>query len=75
MPVSASSLLSRKNCEDPSHRGQAFIDGACVDVAGGATCDRVRPVGGHKRSGFGGDKSLHAMEKYTELKSTWIQFQ
>ncbi len=30
------------------------------------------PFGGFKQSGFGRDKSLHAMEKYTELKATWI---
>jgi acyl-CoA reductase-like NAD-dependent aldehyde dehydrogenase len=35
--------------------------------------DNTMPFGGFKQSGFGRDKSLHAMEKYTELKSTWIQ--
>ncbi|MGE0491889.1 MAG: aldehyde dehydrogenase [Vulcanimicrobiota bacterium] len=30
------------------------------------------PFGGYKQSGFGRDKSLHAMDKYTELKTTWI---
>jgi gamma-glutamyl-gamma-aminobutyraldehyde dehydrogenase/4-guanidinobutyraldehyde dehydrogenase/NAD-dependent aldehyde dehydrogenase len=30
------------------------------------------PFGGFKQSGFGRDKSLHAMDKYTELKTTWI---
>jgi acyl-CoA reductase-like NAD-dependent aldehyde dehydrogenase len=30
------------------------------------------PFGGFKQSGFGRDKSLHAMEKYTEIKATWI---
>jgi acyl-CoA reductase-like NAD-dependent aldehyde dehydrogenase len=30
------------------------------------------PFGGFKQSGFGRDKSLHAMEKYTQLKATWI---
>jgi gamma-glutamyl-gamma-aminobutyraldehyde dehydrogenase/4-guanidinobutyraldehyde dehydrogenase/NAD-dependent aldehyde dehydrogenase len=29
--------------------------------------------GGYKQSGSGRDKSLHAIEKYTELKTTWIQ--
>ena len=33
--------------------------------------DNTMPVGGYKRSGFGRDKSLRAMEKCTELKSTW----
>lgn len=30
------------------------------------------PFGGFKQSGFGRDKSLHAMEKYTEVKTIWI---
>jgi acyl-CoA reductase-like NAD-dependent aldehyde dehydrogenase len=30
------------------------------------------PFGGYKQSGFGRDKSLHALEKYTQLKTTWI---
>ena len=30
------------------------------------------PFGGFKQSGTGRDKSLHAFEKYTELKTTWI---
>ena len=35
--------------------------------------DMTTPFGGYKQSGFGRDKSLHALEKYTELKTTWIQ--
>jgi 4-guanidinobutyraldehyde dehydrogenase/NAD-dependent aldehyde dehydrogenase len=34
--------------------------------------DMTAPFGGFKQSGNGRDKSLHAFEKYTELKSTWI---
>jgi acyl-CoA reductase-like NAD-dependent aldehyde dehydrogenase len=35
--------------------------------------DMSIPFGGFKQSGFGGrDKSLHALEQYTQLKSTWI---
>jgi gamma-glutamyl-gamma-aminobutyraldehyde dehydrogenase/4-guanidinobutyraldehyde dehydrogenase/NAD-dependent aldehyde dehydrogenase len=30
------------------------------------------PFGGFKQSGFGRDKSLHALEKYSQLKATWI---
>ncbi|MFE6055282.1 aldehyde dehydrogenase [Kitasatospora sp. NPDC056446] len=30
------------------------------------------PFGGMKQSGNGRDKSVHALEKYTELKTTWI---
>ena len=30
------------------------------------------PFGGYKQSGFGRDRSLHALEKYTQLKTIWI---
>jgi gamma-glutamyl-gamma-aminobutyraldehyde dehydrogenase len=35
--------------------------------------DITVPFGGYKQSGNGRDKSLHAIEKYTELKTTWIR--
>jgi acyl-CoA reductase-like NAD-dependent aldehyde dehydrogenase len=31
------------------------------------------PFGGYKQSGFGRDKSLHALEKYTQLKTTYLR--
>jgi 4-guanidinobutyraldehyde dehydrogenase/NAD-dependent aldehyde dehydrogenase len=34
--------------------------------------DITVPFGGFKQSGNGRDKSLHAMDKYTELKTTWV---
>jgi gamma-glutamyl-gamma-aminobutyraldehyde dehydrogenase/4-guanidinobutyraldehyde dehydrogenase/NAD-dependent aldehyde dehydrogenase len=33
--------------------------------------DLSLPFGGYKQSGFGRDKSLHALENYTQLKSTF----
>ncbi len=35
--------------------------------------DITVPFGGFKQSGNGRDKSLHAFDKYTELKTTWIR--
>jgi acyl-CoA reductase-like NAD-dependent aldehyde dehydrogenase len=35
--------------------------------------DLTVPFGGVKQSGFGSDKSLHAMDKFTDLKTTWIE--
>ncbi len=35
--------------------------------------DITVPFGGYKQSGNGRDKSLHALEKYTELKTTWVR--
>lgn len=35
--------------------------------------DITVPFGGVRQSGNGRDKSLHALDKYTELKTTWIK--
>lgn len=35
--------------------------------------DITVPFGGYKQSGNGRDKSLHAFDKYTEIKTTWIE--
>ena len=35
--------------------------------------DMTAPFGGYKQSGNGRDKSLHAFDKYTEIKATWIK--
>jgi len=35
--------------------------------------DITVPFGGYKQSGVGRDKSLHALDKYTETKTTWIR--
>jgi gamma-glutamyl-gamma-aminobutyraldehyde dehydrogenase len=40
-----------------------------VDALGPTT-----PFGGFKASGFGRDLSLHALEKFTGLKTTWIRY-
>jgi acyl-CoA reductase-like NAD-dependent aldehyde dehydrogenase len=34
--------------------------------------DISSPFGGFKQSGFGRDKSLHALDKYVDIKTTWI---
>ncbi len=35
--------------------------------------DITTPFGGFKQSGFGRDRSLHALDKYTDLKTIWIE--
>ena len=42
-----------------------------VNTYGGA--DMTVPLGGVRQSGNGHDKSLHALDKYTDLKTAWIQ--
>ncbi len=41
----------------------------CWDPTG----DMTIPFGGFRQSGFGRDKSMHAIEKYMDFKTTWIQ--
>ena len=36
--------------------------------------DMAVPFGGVKLSGFGRDKSRHALDEYTSLKTTWIRY-
>lgn len=35
--------------------------------------DITTPFGGYKQSGIGRESSLHALDHYTELKTTWIE--
>lgn len=57
-----------------AHRVAARIEAGTVWVNTYDTSDTTVPFGGWKQSGFGGrDKSLHALEHYTQLKTTWIQ--
>lgn len=42
-----------------------------VNTYGGA--DITVPLGGVRQSGNGVDKSMHALDKYTDLKTAWIQ--
>lgn len=37
--------------------------------------DMTAPFGGYKQSGNGRDKSLHAFEKYSELKAVWLSLE
>jgi 4-guanidinobutyraldehyde dehydrogenase/NAD-dependent aldehyde dehydrogenase len=55
-----------------AHRVAKALRAGTVYVNCYDACDITVPFGGFKQSGNGRDKSLHAMDKYTELKTTWI---
>src|SRR3546814_5988742 len=55
-----------------AHRAAKALRAGVVWVNCFDAGDMTTPFGGYKQSGFGRDKSLHAMEKYTELKTIWI---
>jgi len=56
-----------------AHRVARRIRAGMVHVNQYDEDDITVPFGGYKQSGNGRDKSLHAFEKYTELKTTWIR--
>jgi len=56
-----------------AHTMAAGLKAGTVWVNNFDTSDITAPFGGYKESGFGGkDKSLHALDKYTNIKTTWI---
>ena len=57
---------------DRAHRVARALQAGTVHVNSYNDDDITVPFGGYKQSGNGRDKSLHALDKYTELKTTWI---
>jgi acyl-CoA reductase-like NAD-dependent aldehyde dehydrogenase len=55
-----------------AHRAARALRAGVVYVNCYDADDITVPFGGYKQSGFGRDRSLHAFDKYTELKTTWI---
>ena len=56
-----------------AHRVARRLDVGTVSVNTVDALDVTVPFGGGKQSGFGRDLSLHSFDKYTQLKTTWIQ--
>lgn len=56
-----------------AHRMVAGIRAGLVHVNTYGGSDNSVPLGGVGQSGNGHDKSLHALDKYTDLKTAWIQ--
>lgn len=57
-----------------AHRAAAALRAGMVWVNCYNDDDITVPFGGYKQSGIGRDKSLHAIEKYTQVKTTWIRY-
>jgi 4-(gamma-glutamylamino)butanal dehydrogenase len=55
-----------------AHRAAREIRAGLVWINGWDSCDITIPFGGFKQSGFGRDRSLHALHKYADLKSVSI---
>ncbi|TBW55988.1 aldehyde dehydrogenase [Marinobacter halodurans] len=55
-----------------AHRVSRKIQSGMIWVNGWGGGDSTMPFGGMKASGYGRDKSLHSLEKYTDIKTVWI---
>jgi gamma-glutamyl-gamma-aminobutyraldehyde dehydrogenase len=56
-----------------AHRMVRAIKAGVVHVNTYGGPDITVPLGGVRQSGNGHDKSMHAMDKYLDLKTAWIQ--
>ncbi|MDN3647765.1 aldehyde dehydrogenase [Reinekea marina] len=56
-----------------AHRFSSKLQAGSVWVNQYDGGDMTAPFGGFKQSGNGRDKSLHAFDKYSEIKATWIK--
>ena len=58
---------------DAAFRVSRALRAGTVGVNAYSEGDITTPFGGYKQSGFGGrDKSIHAHDQYTELKTVWF---
>ena len=55
-----------------AHRAARAIRSGLVWINGWDACDITMPFGGFRQSGFGRDRSMHALEKYADLKAITI---
>ena len=58
-----------------AHRMSRRLKAGSVFVNNYNDGDMTVPFGGYKQSGNGRDKSLHALEKFSELKTIWISLE
>jgi gamma-glutamyl-gamma-aminobutyraldehyde dehydrogenase len=57
-----------------AHRAARAIRSGLVWINGWDSCDITMPFGGFRQSGFGRDRSMHALEKYADMKAVTISF-
>lgn len=57
-----------------AHRVSRQLKAGTVSVNTVDALSPMTPFGGFKQSGVGRDLSLHALDKYTALKTTWIKY-
>jgi acyl-CoA reductase-like NAD-dependent aldehyde dehydrogenase len=65
--VFTSDMSRAHRVSEEIHAGTVWIN--CYDLSNFAT-----PFGGFKQSGFGRDRSVHAIDKYCDYKTIWQRF-
>jgi acyl-CoA reductase-like NAD-dependent aldehyde dehydrogenase len=58
-----------------AHRVSAALRAGTVWINSFDRSSLATPFGGFKQSGFGRDRSVHAIDKYVDLKTIWTAFQ
>lgn len=57
-----------------AHRVSSQLVAGTVSVNTVDALGFTTPFGGFKQSGFGRDLSIHALDNYTDFKTTWMQW-
>ena len=57
-----------------AHRVAKALKAGTVSVNTVDALSPMTPFGGYKQSGIGRDLSVHALDKFTQLKTTWFEF-
>lgn len=68
--LAASVWTNNINC---AYRVAGKLRAGTVSINAMDAIDYSVPFGGYKQSGFGRDLSLHAFDKFTQLKTTWLK--
>ena len=69
VPAGADAVVMQERCEHATVKTAVFYN---LRTTYGGT-DITVPLGGVRQSGNGHDKSMHALDKYLDLKTAWIQ--
>jgi acyl-CoA reductase-like NAD-dependent aldehyde dehydrogenase len=57
-----------------AHRVSSKLRAGTVWVNTYDMANLATPFGGFKQSGFGRDRSVHALDKYADLKTVWTHY-
>lgn len=62
------------NDYDEAYQVSRLLESGIVHINSYGDDDNMVPFGGIKESGLGTDKSIHAFDEYSNIKTTWMSF-